>query len=151
MRDNRGLSRIFWPLESSLPETLFLTTADNHLQPARRRAGRPETIPMPLVRRHRIGDQLPAVIHPDPDPAAFDLCGELAANTDAQAVILFGSRATGGWDEQSDLDLIIVHPAADDEDDRREGPRAGSGPSSGSDTTRATAITTAPIKEWRTG
>ena len=75
---------------------------------------------MPPVRRHRIGDQLPAVIHPDPDPAAFDLCGELAANTDAEAVILFGSRATGGWDEQSDLDLIIVHPAADDADDRRK-------------------------------
>ena len=74
---------------------------------------------MPPVRRHRIGDQLPAVIHPDPDPAAFDLCRELAANTDAEAVILFGSRATGGWDQQSDLDMIIVHPADDEEDDRR--------------------------------
>ena len=75
---------------------------------------------MPPVRRHRIGDQLPAVIHPDPDPSAFDLCRELAANTDAEAVILFGSRAAGGWDEQSDLDMIIVHPAADAEDDRRK-------------------------------
>ena len=75
---------------------------------------------MPPVRRHRIGDQLPAVIHPDPDPAAINLCRELVARTDAQAVILFGSRATGGWDEQSDLDLIIVHPAADAEDDRRK-------------------------------
>ena len=75
---------------------------------------------MPPVRRHRIGDQLPAVIHPGPDPAAFDLCRELAVQTDAEAVILFGSRATGGWDEQSDLDMIIVHPAADDEDDGRE-------------------------------
>ena len=75
---------------------------------------------MPPVRRHRIGDQLPAVVHPDPDPAAFDLCRDLAANADAQAVVLFGSRASGGWDEQSDLDLIIIHPAADDGDDRRK-------------------------------
>ena len=75
---------------------------------------------MPPVRRHRIGDQLPAVIHPGPDPAAFDLCRELAAETDAQAVVLFGSRAAGGWDEQSDLDMIIVHSAADDGDDRRK-------------------------------
>ena len=75
---------------------------------------------MPPVRRHRIGDQLPAVIHPGPDPAAINLCQDLAAETDAAAVILFGSRATGGWDEQSDLDLIIVHPAADDADDRRK-------------------------------
>ena len=72
------------------------------------------------VRRHRIGDQLPVVIHPAPDLAAINLCRDLAAQTDAQAVVLFGSRATGGWDEQSDLDLIVVHPAADDEDDRRK-------------------------------
>ena len=75
---------------------------------------------MPPVRRHRIGDQLPALVHPDPDPAAIDLCRELAAETDAQAVVLFGSRAGGGWDEQSDLDMIIVHPAAAAEDDRRK-------------------------------
>ncbi len=75
---------------------------------------------MPPVRRHRIGEQMPALVHPGPDPAAIDLCRDLAANTDAQAVILFGSRAAGGWDEQSDLDMIIIHPAADDEDDRRK-------------------------------
>ena len=75
---------------------------------------------MPPVRRHRIGDQLPAVIHPGPDPAAIALCRDLAAQTDAEAVVLFGSRATGGWDEQSDLDLIIIDPAADDADDRRK-------------------------------
>ena len=75
---------------------------------------------MPPVRRHRIGDQMPSVVHPGPDPAAINLCRDLAAQTDAQAVVLFGSRATGGWDEQSDLDLIIVHPAAGDEDDRRK-------------------------------
>ena len=75
---------------------------------------------MPPVRRHRIGDQLPFVVHPDPDAAAVSLCQDLVAQTDVEGVILFGSRATGGWDEQSDLDLIIVHPAADDGDDRRK-------------------------------
>ena len=74
---------------------------------------------MPLVRRHRIGDQMPAVVHPSPDPAAFDLCRDLAAETDAQAVVLFGSRAAGGWDDQSDLDMIIVHGDADDDDRRK--------------------------------
>ena len=75
---------------------------------------------MPPVRRHRIGDQMPAVVHPGPDPAARAFCRDLASKTDAAAVILFGSRATGGWDEQSDLDMIIVRPAADEEDDRRK-------------------------------
>ena len=73
---------------------------------------------MPPVRRHRIGEELPAVIHPDPDPAAVDLCWDLVAQTDVEAVVLFGSRASGGWDEQSDLDMIIIHGGADD-DDRR--------------------------------
>ena len=75
---------------------------------------------MPPVRRHRIGAEMPAVIHPGPDPAAINLGRDLAVQTDAQAVVLFGSRATGGWDQQSDLDLIIIHPAAGDEDDRRK-------------------------------
>ena len=74
---------------------------------------------MPPVRRHRIGDQLPAVIHPGPDPAAIDLCHDLVAQTDAEAVVLFGSRASGGWDEQSDLDMIIIHGGADDDDRRK--------------------------------
>ena len=105
---------------------------------------------MPPVRRHRIGKEMPAVIHPDPDPAAINLCRDLAAETDAQAVVLFGSRATGGWDEQSDLDMIIVHPAAAT---RMTAGRSWDkpGPSSGSATTRATASTTVPITEWRTG
>ena len=75
---------------------------------------------MPPVRRHRIGEEMPAVVHPDPDPAAIDLCRDLVVQTDVEAVILFGSRASGGWDEQSDLDLIVVHSAADDEDDHRK-------------------------------
>ena len=74
---------------------------------------------MPPVRRHRIGAEMPAVVHPGPDPAALNFCRDLAAGTDAEAVVLFASGATGGWDQQSDLDLIIVHGAADD-DDRRE-------------------------------
>ena len=74
---------------------------------------------MPPVRRHRIGAEMPAVVHPDPDPAAINLCRELAAGTDAEAIILFGSRAIGGWDEQSDLDVIVVHGAADDDDRRK--------------------------------
>ena len=55
-------------------------------------------------------------VHPSPDPAAINFCRDLAAKTNAEAVVLFGSRATGGWDEQSDLDLIVVHGAADDDD-----------------------------------
>ena len=74
---------------------------------------------MPPVRRHRIGAELPAVIYPAPDPAAIDLCRELVVQTDAEAVVLFGSRASGGWDEQSDLDMIIVHDGADSEDGRK--------------------------------
>ena len=97
-----------------------MTSAANHPQTDRRRHGRPVSAAMPPVRRHRIGDQLPAVIHPDPDAAAVALCRDLAAETGAEAVILFGSRATGGWDEQSDLDVIVVHPAANDEADRRK-------------------------------
>ena len=73
---------------------------------------------MPPVRRHRIGAEMTAVIHPDPAPAAIALCRAWASVSDAQAVVLFGSRATGSWDEQSDLDMIIIHDAADSEDGR---------------------------------
>ena len=74
---------------------------------------------MPLVRRHRVGDQMPAVVHQGPDPAAIDLCRDLVAQTDAEALVLFGSRAGGGWDEQSDLDMIIIYDGADDDDRRK--------------------------------
>ena len=73
---------------------------------------------MPPVRRHRIGAEMPAVVHPGPDPAAINLCRDLAAETDEAAVVLFGSRATGSWDEQSDLDVIIVHDAGDRGEER---------------------------------
>jgi hypothetical protein len=62
---------------------------------------------MPPVRRHRIGDQLTAVVHLD--PAAIALCRDLAAEIGVEAIVLFGSRANGSWDEQSDLDMIVVH------------------------------------------
>ena len=70
------------------------------------------------VRRHRIGNQFPAVIHPLPDPAAINFCRDLVAETDVGGAILFGSLYTGGWDEQSDLDLIIVHTSAHGDEDR---------------------------------
>ena len=67
---------------------------------------------MPPVRRHRIGDRRPRVVHPSPDPAAIALCRDLVAGSDARCAVLFGSRARGGWDEQSDLDLIIIRQGA---------------------------------------
>ena len=106
---------------------------------------------MPPVRRHRIGDQLPAVVHPGPDQDAIALCRDLAANTDAEAVVLFGSRAAGGWDEQCDFDVIIVSIPLPTRRMTTGSPWGGFWLSSGSDTTRATAITTAPITGWRTG
>ena len=75
---------------------------------------------MPVVKRHRIGDEIPAVIHPDPDPTAIALCQELAERTDVLCVILYGSRSRGGWDEQSDLDLIIVRENAEDDDEAKK-------------------------------
>ena len=50
---------------------------------------------MPPVRRHRIGDQLPEVIHPDSDSAALALCRDLASETDVEAVILLWVRGGG--------------------------------------------------------
>ena len=43
---------------------------------------------------------------------------DLAAETDAEAVILFGSRGRVGWDRQSDLDAIVIHEGAGDDDAR---------------------------------
>ena len=74
---------------------------------------------MPPVSRHRIGDQMPAVRHPDPDTSAIALCRDLVAEAPVDCAILFGSRARGGWDEQSDLDIIVVHQGAGDEGEER--------------------------------
>ena len=72
-----------------------------------------------LVRRHRIGKYLPAVVHPGPDPAALAVCREFVAEPGVECIILHGSRAWGGWDEQSDLDLIVIHEEDEDEGSRQ--------------------------------
>ena len=71
---------------------------------------------MPPVRRHRIGDQMPEVTHAGADPSAVALCRDLVAEVaPVDCAILFGSRALGGWDDQSDLDIIVIHQAAGDD------------------------------------
>ena len=67
-----------------------------------------------LVRRHRIGKYLPGVMHHGPDPAAVAVCREVLAESGAECIILHGSRGWGGWDEQSDLNVILVQRAAAD-------------------------------------
>ena len=69
-----------------------------------------------LVKRHRIGKYMPEVVHPGPDPAALAVCRELVAETDVECVVLHGSRAWGNWDEQSDLDLIMIHQGGNGEE-----------------------------------
>ena len=71
-----------------------------------------------LVSRHRIGEYLPEVVHQGADPAAVAVCREVLAESGAECVILHGSRGWGGWDEQSDLNLIVIHHAAGDEVER---------------------------------
>ena len=68
-----------------------------------------------LVSRHRIGKYLPEVVHQGPDPAAVAVCREVLAESGAECVILHGSRGWGGWDEQSDFNVIVIHHAAGDE------------------------------------
>ena len=67
-----------------------------------------------LVSRHRIGKYLPEVVHQGADPAAVAVCREVLAESGAECVILHGSRGWGGWDEQSDLNVILVQRAAAD-------------------------------------
>lgn len=57
--------------------------------------------------------------HPEPDPRAAALAGDLAQDAAVRAVILGGSRYTGGWDEQSDLDLVIILQDWGDEQESR--------------------------------
>ena len=75
---------------------------------------------MPPVRRHRIGDQMPAITHPGPDSSAIALCRDIVAESPVDCAILFGSRALGGWDDQSDLDIIVIHQGVGDEGDERK-------------------------------
>ena len=64
--------------------------------------------------RHRIGKYLPAVAHQGPDPTAVAVCREVLV----ESVILHGSRGWGGWDEQSDLNVIVIHRAGGGEVER---------------------------------
>ena len=63
---------------------------------------------MGYVKRHRAGEEMPRVVHLDPDPRAVPLCQDLVQEPAVQAVILGGSRYRGRWDEQSDLDIMVI-------------------------------------------
>ncbi len=45
------------------------------------------------------------------DPKAVRVADSLRKAIDAECVILFGSRARGGWTDRSDLDLMIINPS----------------------------------------
>ena len=64
-----------------------------------------------LESRRRIGKYMPGVVHHGPDPAASAVCRDVLEESHAACVVLNGSR---GWDEQSDLNLIVIHGAAAD-------------------------------------
>ena len=75
---------------------------------------------MPFIKRHRAGEEMPKLIHPEPDERAAPLCEELVKHPAVQAAILGGSRYTGGWDEQSDLDIIVILEKPGDEEETRK-------------------------------
>ena len=62
---------------------------------------------------------MPRVIHDKPDERAAPLCEELVRRPAVQAVIFGGSRYTGGWDEESDLDVVIILEESGDEAESR--------------------------------
>ena len=78
---------------------------------------------MPFIKRHRTGGQLPKVVHPEPDERATTLCRDLVQHPSVQAAILGGSRYHGGWDEQSDLDVIVILEGPGDEEDAERAAR----------------------------
>ena len=61
-----------------------------------------------LASRRRIGKHMPGVVRQGPDPAAIAVCRDWLEESHTERVILHGSRGCGGWDEQSDLNLIVV-------------------------------------------
>ena len=77
-------------------------------------------IPMPFIKRHRAGKAMPKVVHTEPDERATPLCEELVKLPAVQAVILGGSRYRGGWDKQSDLDIIVVLEEQGDEEENNK-------------------------------
>ena len=53
--------------------------------------------------------ELKDVLHDDGIRAALDeLTGELRKQFDIHRVVLFGSYARGDWDEESDVDLLVI-------------------------------------------
>ena len=78
---------------------------------------------MPFIKRHRAGEYMPKVVHPEPDERATPLCQELAQEPTVQAAILGGSRYHGGWDEQSDLDIIVILEDSDDGEETEKAAR----------------------------
>ena len=69
-----------------------------------------------LVSRRRTGKHMPGVVRQVPAPAAIAVCRDALEERHAERVVLHGSRGWGGWDEQSDLNPIVVHNAAADSD-----------------------------------
>ena len=65
-----------------------------------------------MVSRNHIGKYLPEVVHPVADPVAIAVCCQVLEDTGAECVVLHGSRGWGHWDEQSDINIIVVHEAA---------------------------------------
>ena len=75
---------------------------------------------MPFIKRHRAGDEMPKVVHLEPDERAAALCEELVKHPTVQAAIFGGSRYRGGWDEQSDLDIIVILEESGDEEQTKK-------------------------------
>ncbi len=59
------------------------------------------------------------MVHPELDPRAGALAEELAQHPAVQAVVFGGSRYTGGWDEQSDLDIVVILQVTGDKEESR--------------------------------
>ena len=74
---------------------------------------------MPFIKRHRSGEEMPRLTHPQPDERAAPLCQDLVKHPAVQAAILGGSRHTGGWDDQSDLDIVVILEESDEEEETK--------------------------------
>lgn len=53
--------------------------------------------------------------NPAPDPKAIAAAKHLRQAIDADCVLLFGSRARTDWNDESDLDLVVLNNAAPDQ------------------------------------
>ena len=52
---------------------------------------------------------------PRSEPGRHRVCRDVLEESHAEGVVLHGSRGWGGWDEQPDLNLIVIHGAAADD------------------------------------